>query len=76
LIRSEIVDAEFIPLTPMLAINLKPFTEHDLHLRINLSKNHNIPTLNDLYWYPGGNEKLKPEQSLEADLSVDYIKKP
>jgi len=74
LIRSEIVDAEFIPLTPMLAINLKPFTDHDFHLRLNLSKNHNIPTLNDLYWYPGGNEKLKPEQSLEADLSVDYIK--
>ena len=72
LIRSEIADAEFIPLMPMLGINYKPFEAHDFHFRVNVSRNYNLPTLNDLYWYPGGNENLKPERSHEAETGLDY----
>ncbi len=38
-------------------------------LKINGSKNFRIPTFNDLYWQPGGNENLKPESSHQAELS-------
>ncbi len=72
LIRSEITDAEFIPIMPMLGINYKPFADHNFNFRVNISRNYNLPTLNDLYWYPGGNEDLKPEHSLEAEVGLDY----
>lgn len=35
-------------------------------LKFNASHNNRFPTLNDLYWSPGGNPNLKPEQSLSA----------
>lgn len=36
-----------------------------LHLRLNYTKSYRQPTLNDLYWNPGGNPNLKPEDSKE-----------
>lgn len=36
-----------------------------LNLRLNYTKSYRQPTLNDLYWNPGGNPNLKPEDSKE-----------
>lgn len=72
LVRSEISDSEFIPLMPMLGINYKPMAKRDLHLRANVSRNYNLPSLNDLYWYPSGNKDLKTERSLESEIGLDY----
>lgn len=41
----------------------KPYT-----LKLNASKNFRVPTFNDLYWNPGGNLDLKPEESFQVDL--------
>ena len=41
----------------------KPYT-----LKFNASKNFRVPTFNDLYWNPGGNLDLKPEESYQLDL--------
>ncbi|MFK5855942.1 MAG: TonB-dependent receptor [Bacteroidota bacterium] len=75
LLRAEIINATFIPIMPMLGINYKPFTNQNFNFRINISRNYNIPSLNDLYWYPGGNEDLNPEKSLEMEAGVDYATK-
>jgi iron complex outermembrane receptor protein len=37
-------------------------------IQFNASKNFRIPTFNDLYWQPGGNLNLNPEQSYQIDL--------
>lgn len=37
-------------------------------LSINTSKNFRIPTFNDLYWQPGGNINLKPEDSYQFEI--------
>ncbi|MFI3262481.1 MAG: TonB-dependent receptor [Rikenellaceae bacterium] len=34
--------------------------------------NYRVPTLNDLYWDPGGNPDLKPEKGFSNDFSVIY----
>ncbi len=73
LIRSEVSDIEFTPIMPMIGINYKPINSTDLHLRLVLSRNQNNPSLNDLYWYPGGNEELLPEISLDSELGIDYL---
>jgi len=41
-------------------------------LKINGSRNFRIPTFNDLYWQPGGNENLKPESSYQAEIGNDF----
>jgi iron complex outermembrane receptor protein len=42
-------------------------------LRVNGSKNYRIPTFNDLYWYAGGNIKLQPETSYQAELGQEFL---
>ncbi len=37
-------------------------------LQLNASRNFRLPTFNDLYWQPGGNLELLPEQSYQLDL--------
>jgi len=37
-------------------------------LQLNASRNFRMPTFNDLYWQPGGNLDLVPEQSYQFDL--------
>jgi iron complex outermembrane receptor protein len=48
-----------------------------LSLKLNASTIYRVPTLNDLYWNPGGNKDLKPEEgaSEEITLSVNIGKK-
>jgi len=75
LVRYELSDAKSIPLMPMFGVNYKPFSKQNLHFRANISRNYNRPSLNDLYWYPGGNSDLKPEKSLESEIGINYIKK-
>jgi iron complex outermembrane receptor protein len=55
-----------------IAFNKKNLLQKDITLRFGLSKNYNLPTLNDLYWQPGGNPNLLAEQGLEADVNVKY----
>nr|WP_321233097.1 TonB-dependent receptor [uncultured Psychroserpens sp.] len=42
---------------------VKPYT-----IKFNASKNFRVPTFNDLYWNPGGNLDLEPEESYQLDL--------
>ena len=37
-------------------------------LKWNASRNFRLPTFNDLYWQPGGNLNLQPEQSYQFDI--------
>lgn len=38
-----------------------------LVIRANMQKTYRTPTLNELYYYPGGNTSLKPEQGWSED---------
>ena len=41
-----------------------------LSFTLGYSHNYRNPTLNDLYWYPGGNPDLLPENGRTVDLAV------
>ncbi len=41
-------------------------------LQLNASRNFRMPTFNDLYWQPGGNLELQPEQSYQVDLGHHF----
>lgn len=38
-----------------------------LKLRANLQRSYRVPTLNEMYFMPGGNPQLKPEQGWSSD---------
>jgi iron complex outermembrane receptor protein len=69
-LRKEFVDGFIVPFTPSIGFQgkiWKNFTG-----RINVSKNIRIPTLNDLYWKPGGNAQLKPETNFNQEAGLEF----
>ena len=42
-----------------------------LKLKVNAAKVYRLPTLNDLYWSPGGNPNLKPEEGFTYEGSFE-----
>lgn len=70
--RQDIYDGEIVPLIPSAGIDMKLLKETDIHFKANISKNYRKPTLNDRYWYPGGNPYLNEEKGTSSELSIDY----
>ncbi len=70
LIRSENYDKQLVPFIPSAGIEWQPFLRMPVMVRSNLARNYHKPTLNDLYWLPGGNPGLLPEDGYTGDLSV------
>lgn len=57
------------------ALEISNFSEKKLFTyKISTGKNIHVPTLNDLYWLPGGNPDLKPEKSYSSEGSVKLSK--
>ncbi len=73
LLRVNITDSELLPLMPLAGINYKVLQDKNLFLYGTVSRNYHLPTLNDLYWYPGGNSKLKPEDGFETEFGINYL---
>ncbi|MCK5168988.1 MAG: TonB-dependent receptor, partial [Bacteroidales bacterium] len=67
--REELVDNEFTPFT--FSLSSRYYVNKFINLNTNISKNYNLPTLNDLYWAPGGNPDLKSENGWSEDLGIN-----
>lgn len=55
--------------TGSVGVNL-PLVEDLLYLRGNLARSHSSPTLNDLYWIPGGNPSLQAERGVHLESGL------
>lgn len=58
---------EYLP-TASLGFDLAAFKW--LGIKANISTIYRVPTLNDLYWNPGGNKDLKPEEGTSEELTI------
>jgi len=54
------------------SFDAKYLVSQNLALKTGFSSNYRLPTFNDLYWEPGGNPDLKPENSLSGEIGIDY----
>jgi len=70
--RKDIYYSEPVPLITSAGIDLKLLKKTDINFKANFSKNYRKPTLNDRYWYPGGNPDLNEEKGTSGELSLDY----
>jgi iron complex outermembrane receptor protein len=71
-LRKEWVN-KWIPFTPSVGV------DYHIHSAIKLhglmSYNYRVPSLNDLYWNPGGNASLKPENGWGYEAGATLEKK-
>lgn len=67
-LREELVNGKFIPLTPDLGANFQLLPR--LQVKGKVSRNYRLPTLNDRFWKPGGNQNLLPESGWSEEITV------
>lgn len=68
-LRQEFSDAFSIPLTGSTGLSYQLLKQ--VKLKANAAKVYRLPTLNDLYWNPGGNPDLKPEEGYTYEGSFE-----
>jgi len=72
LLREDLINGRATPMIPSAGIEYHPFADKGYFLKSNLARNYHQPTLNDLYYIPGGNPSLKAEEGIMADLGTGY----
>ncbi|WP_157977005.1 TonB-dependent receptor [Taibaiella helva] len=78
-LRQEWVNGKAAPLLPGAGADFsllqldRQRTAIDLRLQGNVQRSYRIPTLNELYYFPGGNINLKPEQGWNIDGGYAFV---
>lgn len=72
-VREELLNQSFVPFT-YSAGGRYAITQW-LSARAHFSRVYRIPTLNDMYWRPGGNPDLKPEDGYAGEAGLNLILK-
>ena len=70
-IRQEWSGGQFAPFSPALNGAWEPLPW--LHTQVQISRHFRWPTMNDLYWTPGGNPDLSPEKGWGGELGLKGI---
>ena len=69
-IREELYGTSLSPIIPV--INVDYLITNNITAKASASRNFRYPTLNDLYFLPGGNPDLKPENGYSYDAGIAY----
>ena len=70
--REEMVGEEWSPIIPALFIDGVISKKGDVEAKASVSRNYRFPTLNDLYFMPGGNPDLKKENGWTYDAGLSF----
>ena len=71
-LRNDLVDWESAGFFPTATVSYSFIYLKGLKLNVGYSHNYRSPSLNDLYWNPGGNPDLKPEKGHTVDGNLMY----
>ncbi len=69
-IREDLYGEQFTPPIPALFVDVLLSKRGEVLLKGSVTRNYRYPTLNDLYFMPGGNPDLKPEQGFSYDVGL------
>ena len=72
IIRQELINNKFAPIIPYLGLDYKILPNKNLIFKANIARNFHYPSLNDMYWQPGGNPELLPEQGITYETGIEY----
>lgn len=71
-LREEFFGTEFTPLIPALFVDGVVSQKGNIVAKASVSHNFRFPTLNDLYFLPGGNPDLKHEEGWTYDAGISF----
>lgn len=74
-LRNDLVDWKSAGFFPTATLSYSSMYIKGLKINVGYSHNYRNPSLNDLYWYPGGKANLRPEKGRTADGNVMYSRK-
>lgn len=66
-LREELCGLTWSPVIPAGFVDYRLSRRGSVMLKASVSRNYRFPTLNDLYFLPGGNPELKPERGFTYD---------
>ncbi|MDE6715226.1 MAG: TonB-dependent receptor, partial [Muribaculaceae bacterium] len=71
-LRQEMFGNRWAPVIPALFVDGLLSSKGNIMLKASISKNHKFPTLNALYFLPGGNPDLKSESGFTYDAGATF----
>ena len=71
-LREEMFGTEWTPLIPALFVDGVLSKRGNIVAKASVSRNYRFPTLNDLYFLPGGNPDLKKENGWTYDAGLSF----
>ena len=71
-LREDMFGVKWTPIIPALFIDGVLSKRGNIVAKASLSRNYRVPTLNDLYFLPGGNPDLKSESGWTYDAGVSF----
>lgn len=71
-LREELSGTRWTPVIPALFVDGLISRKGNVTARASVSRNYRFPSLNDLYFLPGGNPSLRDESGLTYDAGVSF----
>ena len=71
-LREELAGTEWTPVIPAFFTDFVLYKPWNLMGKFSISRNYRFPTLNDLYFLPGGNPDLKHESGFTYDTGISF----
>jgi len=75
MIRKNFISSGSIPLIPYFGFDYLISDKHQFFIKGNIGNNYHFPSLNDLYWQPGGNPDILPENGISGDIGLSVSSK-
>ncbi|MEG2061345.1 MAG: TonB-dependent receptor plug domain-containing protein [Alistipes sp.] len=71
-LREEMYGTDWTPIVPAFYADYLLSKQGNVRVKGSVSRNYRFPTLNDLYFQPGGNKDLLPEHGITYDAGVSF----
>ena len=71
-LREEMFGDRFAPIIPALFVDYVASRRGNVIVKASASRNHRFPSLNDLYFLPGGNPELRNERGWSYDAGAEF----
>lgn len=74
-VREEVYKDDWVAPIPALFADVILWQPWNVVLKASVARNYRYPTMDDLYFQPGGNPDLQPEKGFTYDMGVEFAVK-
>lgn len=71
-VREEVHGSDFVPPVPAIFTDVILYKPWNLVFKASAAQNYRYPSMDDLYFQPGGNPDLRPEKGFTYDAGIEW----